>query len=70
MADTPKKVGGVKLCEFEGLQLFGTVQRAKHKGRDRIWIQIRQNKPKKWHVSTTLSYAQALDVQFQGEKGQ
>jgi hypothetical protein len=62
------KVKAPKLCEFEGLEIHGGLFRAKRTGKDRVWIQIRQQKPKKWHVSTTLSYAQALDVQFQRDK--
>jgi hypothetical protein len=57
-----------KLFELEGLDVHGKLFRAKRTGKDRIWIQIRQQKPKKWHVSTTLSYAQGLDVQFQRDR--
>ena len=70
MADKPNKIVGSKLCEFEGLEIYGKLLTAKRTGRDRVWIQIRQSKPKRWHVSTTLSFAQALDVQFQSEKKQ
>jgi hypothetical protein len=61
------KVKAPKLFEFEGLSIHAILHKAKRTGRDRVWIQIRQQQPKKWHVSTTLSYAQGLDVQFQRE---
>jgi hypothetical protein len=62
------KLTGTKLCEVEGLEIYSVLQKAKREGKDRIWIQIRQRKPKKWHVSTTLSYSQGLDVQFQRDR--
>jgi hypothetical protein len=66
MAKTPShpKVKGRTLCEFEGLVISGLMQKAKRTGKDRIWIQIRQNSPKGYRVNTSLSYARAVDVQF------
>jgi hypothetical protein len=62
------KVRAPKLFEFEGLEVYGILLKAKRTGKDRVWIQIRQQKPKKWHVSTSLNYAQGVDLQFQREQ--
>jgi hypothetical protein len=59
------KVTGRILGELEGIQVTAKVHRAKRTGRDRIWFQIRQRDGKKWRVSATMSYARALDVQFE-----
>jgi hypothetical protein len=59
------KVTGRILGEMEGIQVTAKLQRAKRTGRDRIWFQIRQRDDKKWRVSATMSYARALDVQFE-----
>jgi len=59
------KVTGRILGEVEGIQVTAKLNRAKLAGRDRVWFQIRQRDPKLWRVSGTLSYARALDVQFE-----
>jgi hypothetical protein len=62
---TNSKVGGNVLAEVEGLTITVALQKAKGSGKNRVWIQIRQNvKPKRWRVSTSLAYARSLDVQF------
>lgn len=61
------KVTGQILGEIAGLQVTANLQRAKRKGKDRVWFQIRQPGLKAWRVSETLSYARALDVQFERE---
>jgi hypothetical protein len=62
---TNSKVTGKVLAEVEGLTITATLQKAKGLGKNRLWIQIRQNaKPKRWRVSTSLAYARSLDVQF------
>ena len=59
------KVTGKVLAEVEGLTISATFKKAKGTGKNRLWVQIRQNrKPKRWRVSTTLAYARSLDVQF------
>jgi hypothetical protein len=62
---TRSKVGGRILAEIDGLTISVNVQKARRSGKNRMWIHIRQNsKPKRWRVSTCLSYARSLDVQF------
>jgi hypothetical protein len=58
------KIKGSKLAEFCGLTIYGTLKKAKKNGRNRVWIQIRQDANKPLRVSTSLSYARAIDVQF------
>jgi hypothetical protein len=60
------KVGGTVIGTFSGLTIYGNVKKAKtSKGHDRLWIQIRQDDPKEWRLSTSLSYRRSLDVQFE-----
>jgi hypothetical protein len=58
------KVTGRRLCDFHGLKISGKVTKAKRTGKDRIWIQIRQDSPKKFRVGSSLSYARAVDIEF------
>jgi hypothetical protein len=58
------KLKGPLLCTFEGLDIYGSLHKAKRNGKDRIWIQIRQKSPKKYRVNASLSYARSIDVQF------
>lgn len=59
------KVRGRILAEFDGLTITAAPHVAKKSGRNRLWIQIRQNdRPKKWRVSTALTYARSADIQF------
>jgi hypothetical protein len=62
MANT--KVSGQRLCDFHGLEIFGTLIKAKRTGKDQLWIQIRQTNPKKYRVRESLSYARAVDIEF------
>jgi len=58
------KINGSTLAEFCGLTIYGILKKAKRNGRDRVWIQIRQDANKPLRVSTCLSYSRAVDVQF------
>ena len=59
------KVTGQKIGTFHGFTLYGELQKAKKTGKDRVWIQIRQDEPKLLRSSISLTYPHALDVQFQ-----
>ena len=59
------KIKGKLIAEVEGLKIYSTLQKPKKSGRERIWISIRQDKPKRWQTSATLSYVNALDVRFE-----
>ena len=58
------KIKGTTLAEFCGLTIYGNLKKAKRNGKDRVWIQIRQDTHKPLRVSECLSYARAVDVQF------
>lgn len=58
------KIKGSNLAEFCGLTIYGRLKKAKRNGRNRVWIQIRQDANKPLRVSECLSYSRAVDVQF------
>jgi len=58
------KISGDVIGVFQGLTIYGKLHKAKRYGKNRIWIQIRQDKAKRFRVSECLSYARAVDVQF------
>jgi hypothetical protein len=37
------------------------------KGKERLWLQIRQNTGKKWKVYESLAYARSVDIAFVSE---
>ena len=62
------KVLGRVVAEHEGLTISIFPRKAKRAGRDRVWIQIRQNDAtKRWRVSTSLTYSRSADIQFVNE---
>ena len=64
------KVKGEILAEYEGLTISVSPQKAKRAGKDRLWIQIRQNASlKRWRVSASLTYARSADIQFEHSPG-
>ena len=59
------KVAGVVVAEYEGLTVSVLPQPAKRTGKDRLWVQIRQNgKVKRWRIAASLSYARSADIEF------
>jgi hypothetical protein len=59
------KVKGLIVAEHDGITISVLPQKAKRTGRDRLWVQIRQNgKTKKWRVASSLSYARSADIEF------
>ena len=64
------KVKGQVLAEYEGLTISVSPQKAKKAGKNRLWLQIRQNGDvKRWRVSASLSYARSADIQFEDSPG-
>ncbi len=62
------KVQGQIVAEYEGLTISVLPQKAKRAGKDRLWIQIRQNGAvKQWRVAASLSYARSADIEFVDE---
>ncbi len=63
-----KKISGELIGEFGGLRIYGRISKAKRKGKDRLWIHIRQDDPKVWRIAATLSYANSLDIRFEKDE--
>lgn len=59
---------GKPILEFDDFTIYAKYLKAKRKGKDRIWISIRQNKSKDWRVAASLSYVNSIDVRFEKEK--
>ncbi len=59
------KMTGVQIAKFDTLIINADLQRPKRKGKNRIWLQIKQDEPKKWQVVATLSYKHGIDIQFE-----
>jgi len=59
------KIKGEPHIRFHGLLIFAKLKKAKRSGKDRIWIHVRQNEPKRYRVAASLSYARSVDVQFE-----
>ncbi len=63
-----QKISGELIGEFGGLRIYGRVSRAKKRGKDRLWIHIRQDDPKAWRIAATLSYANSIDIRFENDR--
>ena len=61
------KVTGTRIHEVEGIDIYVVHNPAKRKGRDRIWIQIRQRGNKPWRMGAALAYSRAADIRFERE---
>ena len=59
---------GKPIITFDDFKIYVEHQRAKKKGKDRIWISIRQKEPKDWRIAASLSYVNSIDVRFEKEK--
>lgn len=64
------KVKGQVIAEYEGLTISVFPQKAKRTGKNRMWLQVRQNSDvKRWRVAASLSYARSADIQWVEEPG-
>ena len=53
---------------FEGIEVEFIPKKAKtKKGKDNIWISLRQKGKKKYMVSETLSYVHGVDILFKSK---
>ncbi len=59
------KISGELIGTFNGLRIYGRLSRAKKKGKDRLWIHIRQDDPKEWRIAATLSYENSIDIRLE-----
>lgn len=59
------KVSGKPIASVSGLDIYVKSMPAKRKGKDRIWIQVRQNAPKSWRIAGSLCYVNAFDIRFE-----
>ncbi len=62
-----KKISGELIGEFNGLRIYGRISKAKRRGKDRLWIHIRQDDLKAWRIAATLSYTNSLDIRFEND---
>ncbi len=61
----PQKIKGVPICQYKELKIYATEQKPKtQKGKCRICIGIRQNKPKQWKIDRSLTYVHGADICF------
>ena len=61
----PKPLGP-PVATAEGLEIYVTREPSVTKrGKDRIWVSVRQAKPKKWKLAASLCYVNAFDVRFE-----
>lgn len=59
------KVSGAVVGHAHGITVTVLHEPAKtNKGKDRLWLQIRQNSGKKWKVYESLAYARSVDIAF------
>jgi hypothetical protein len=60
------KPTGPPIKNVQGLENYVTNEPSKtKKGKDRIWISVRQSRPKEWKVAASLCYVNAFDVRFE-----
>lgn len=60
------KPSGLPVYKVQGLEIYVTKEPSKtKKGKDRIWISVRQSTPKQWRVAASLCYVNAFDVRFE-----
>lgn len=58
---------GAPITTFKGLRVHAKLHKPKtERGKQRIWIVIKQDSDaKKWRVAETLSYVNAVHIQFE-----
>jgi len=60
------KPTGPPVAIVEGLEIYVTKVPSKTGGgKNRVWISVRQAKPKKWKLAASLCYVNAFDVRFE-----
>ena len=59
------KISGELIATFNGLRIYGRLSKAKKKGKDRLWIHIRQGEDKEWRIGATLSYENSIDIRLE-----
>jgi hypothetical protein len=66
MAKSKVHESAVLIGKYEGLSIYATPKPAKtRRGRNRIWIQIRQHdETKQWNIRESMMYVHGADVQF------
>jgi acyl-CoA thioesterase len=61
----PSKITGTPIATFNGLKIYAALHTPKKKGKQRIWISIRQDVPKDWKIAASLSYVNSIDIRFE-----
>lgn len=54
----------VLISEWTGFKIYGREHPAKKNGRDLVWIEINQEKPKKWRINSLLGYTRSPRISF------
>jgi len=56
---------GKLITAFKNLKIYVNDSPPKKKGKHRVWIRVRQDEPKEWRISATLSWTKAIDIRFE-----
>lgn len=60
-----KKIPGKPVYTYQGIEIYVNPQPAKtKKGKDRVWIHIRQDDAKAWQQDEELVYVNSADIRF------
>ncbi len=60
------KPKGPPITTVDGLEVYVSKEPSKTgRGRDRVWVSVRQETPKKWRLSASLCYVNAFDIRFE-----
>jgi len=61
----PTKITGEPDFKIDNLDIYTRVRKAKKKGKNRIWVHIRQCGQKKFRISQNLNYGRGIDICFE-----
>ena len=60
------KTIGTPIASFHGLDIYATSHPSKTgKGKNRLWLEIKQNAPKKWRTTALLCSPRTCRVEFE-----
>jgi hypothetical protein len=60
-----EKLGAKQIAQYKGIKIYASDFPAKKTGKDRIYISLRQEKPKAWKVFASLCYVNAVDIRLE-----
>ncbi len=56
---------GEPTLKIKGLKIWVKHHPAKRNGKDRIWVQVRQDEPKEWRMAASLCYVNGFDIRLE-----